>query len=82
MRGQNKRHPLPAEAEQTCLSLWTTDEASGPETAATSRLDISKAIFQILIRHLTTVAKSAGRKIEILEAFSQFSVAGLIPDLE
>ena len=62
------------------LYLWATDQSLRPQTTTASGLDVSKTIFHIFTRHLTTVAKRAWRKIKILKPFSQFQIVGMIPD--
>ncbi len=45
-------------------------------------MNISETILYIVDRHLTAVAKGAGREVKILQPLSQVPIPLLVPDLQ
>lgn len=64
---------------ENLLLLRATDQSPSPQTTTTGWLQISEAIFHVFVCHFTAVAECAGRKIEILQPFSEVAVATVIP---
>lgn len=76
---QHDVNPSPSRMAICPLFLWATDQSPSPKAATTCRLQISEAIFHVVICHFTAIAEGAGRKIKILEPFSEIAVAAVIP---